>query len=36
MRILQKIQINFQELNSLSIKPPDRKKDDHIYYKRDN
>ena len=35
MRILQRIQVDFQELNSLKIKP-DTNNDDHIYYKRDN
>jgi len=38
MRILQKIQIDFQELNSLKIKKPEQKKENqnHIYFKRDN
>ena len=38
MRILQKIQIDLQELNSIPIKMPENKKDNqnHIYYKRDN
>ena len=35
MRILQRIQVDFQELNSLKIKP-DTNNDDNIYYKRDN
>ena len=38
MRILQKIQIDLQELNSIPIKMPENKKDNqnHIYFKRDN
>ena len=38
MRILQKIQIDLQELNSIPIKMPENQKDNqnHIYYKRDN
>ena len=34
MRILQRIQVDFQELNSLKIKPDTN--NDNIYYKRDN
>ena len=34
MRILQRIQVEFQELNSLKIKPDTN--NDNIYYKRDN
>ena len=35
MRILQKIQVDFQELNSLHIKP-EKNNDDNIYYKREH
>ena len=34
MRILQRIQVDFQELNSLKVKPDTN--NDNIYYKRDN